>query len=88
MKGVHMRILSVTCLLLFTQITVADEPKPIELQLSPRLIEKPALKYRLLPPENELKRGNAAPILLRLPWEQTQYMSQVFNQIGGKRRSF
>lgn len=59
----------------------AEEPRVIELTLSPRAIEKPILKYRLLPPEAELKAGNAVPILLRLPWERTQWMAQVFPKL-------
>ena len=56
----------------------ADEPKPIELSIQARAIEVPVLKYRLLPPEAETKPGNASPILLRLPWEQTPWMTQFF----------
>lgn len=56
----------------------ADEPEPIELVIHPRAIETPVLKYRLFPAEAELKPGNAVPILLRLPWEQTNWMNQVF----------
>ncbi len=56
----------------------ADETGPIELTLHPRAIESPALKYRLLPAETEIRPGNAAPILLRLPWEQTPWMTKVY----------
>lgn len=48
-----------------------------ELILSPRAIEQPLMKYRLLPAEYELQDGNAAPILLRLPWEQAPYFLEV-----------
>jgi hypothetical protein len=58
--------------------SVAEEPATVELQVQARAIETPALKYRLFPPEIELQSGNAATILLRLPWEQTQWMNQVF----------
>src|SRR5688500_842080 len=73
-------------LTLFLAIVVAacsgtassEEPKPIEITIYGRAIESPVLKYQLLPGETELKPGNAAPILLRLPWEQTQWMSKVY----------
>jgi hypothetical protein len=56
----------------------AAEPPLIELKLHPQAIESPALKHRLFPAETELKEGNAVPILLRLPWEQTIWMNKVF----------
>jgi hypothetical protein len=57
----------------------AQEPAPVvELTLHPRAVESPPLSYRLFPSEEELKAGNAAPILLRLPWEQTIWMTKVF----------
>jgi hypothetical protein len=40
------------------------------------------MKYRLLPAEYELHEGNAAPILLRLPWEQTAYFRDVVPKFG------
>lgn len=52
-------------------------PAPTELVLSPRAVEQPLLKHRLLPAEYELRDGNAAPILLRLAWEQTKYFTEV-----------
>src|SRR5258708_18767065 len=55
-----------------------EEPQPIELTIHARAIETPVLKYRLLPSEMELKPGNAVPILLRLPWEQTPWMTKVY----------
>jgi hypothetical protein len=48
-----------------------------ELAVSPRAIETPLMKYRLLPAEYELRDGNAAPILLRLPWERIPYFREV-----------
>lgn len=57
---------------------LADELKPVELTIHARAIESPMLKYRLLPSEAELKPGNAAPILLRIPWENTAYFNKVF----------
>ena len=55
-----------------------EDSKPIEITIYERATESPALKYQLLPSEAELKAGNAAPILLRLPWEQTAWMNKVF----------
>jgi hypothetical protein len=48
-----------------------------ELTVSARAIERPLMKYRLFPAEYELQRGNAAPILLRVAWEQTPYFSKI-----------
>jgi hypothetical protein len=56
--------------------TCADEPWH-ELTVTPRAIETPLMKYRLLPAEYELRDGNAAPILLRLPWERAAYFKDV-----------
>src|SRR5262245_44828853 len=58
---------------LWSAVLAAQEP--IALTIHPRAIESPALKYRLFPPEAELKEGNAVPILLRLPWEQEKLVS-------------
>jgi hypothetical protein len=60
----------------------ANEPAQ-QLTISPRAIEEPTLKYRLFPAEFELQEGNAAPILLRLPWEQTAYFSKEVPDFGG-----
>lgn len=54
------------------------EPKTIVVDLTPRAIETPLLKYRFVPREDELKPGNAVPILLRLPWEQRTWMEKVY----------
>jgi hypothetical protein len=69
---------SVLCALL-ARAGWSDEPtRPVEMTLRPRAVESPVMKYRLLPAEAEIKAGNAVPILLRLPWEQNQWMSKVF----------
>ena len=74
-----MRIIAaVTCVVIIARPLAAEEPQPNELTIRARAIEMPALKYRLLPAEAELKPGDAAPILLRLPWERTQWMQDVF----------
>lgn len=65
-------------LILLSRARGVDEPEPIELTIQPRAIEAPLLKYRLFPAEAELKPGNAVPILLRLPWERTLWMNEVF----------
>ncbi len=53
-------------------------PKTVVVEITPRAIENPMLKYRFLPREDELKPGNAVPILLRLPWEQRAWMEKVY----------
>lgn len=72
-----MKLLTLLTLMTFSLCSslLAQEPKPIDLTLYPRAIETPALKYRLYPTEAERKPGNAATILLRLPWEQTSYIT-------------
>jgi len=48
-----------------------------ELTVHARAVEQPLMKYRLFPAEYELRDGNAAPILLRFPWENTGYFLKV-----------
>ncbi|MCU0879995.1 MAG: hypothetical protein MUF06_19670 [Pirellulaceae bacterium] len=67
---------------LIAQPRPAEVPKPVELFLDPRPIESPVFQYRLHPAEAERRDGNAVPILLRLPWEQTQWMNTVFAKLG------
>lgn len=67
--------------LLARPLAAEEEPQPIQMVLHPRAIESPMLKYRLLPAEGELKPGDAAPILLRLPWERWQWMDQGFRTL-------
>ena len=56
----------------------AQEPVPEhaqrQLTVFAAAVAQPVLQHRLLPAEYELRDGNAAPILLRLPWEQTQFL--------------
>jgi hypothetical protein len=59
-----------------TAKTRPDNPTR-ELAVDARAVERPLMKYRLLPAEYELHDGNAAPILLRLCWEQIPYFSKV-----------
>ncbi|MSR60051.1 MAG: hypothetical protein EXS05_20835 [Planctomycetaceae bacterium] len=70
--------ISAAFVLLLSGLLPAEEPEPVELVIHARAIETPVLKYRLLPSEMELKPGNAVPILLRLPWEQTPWMTKVY----------
>jgi hypothetical protein len=69
---------SVAAMIVFGRPAFAEEPQPITLTIEARAIESPLLKYRLFPAESEIKPGNAAPILLRLPWEQTPWMTETF----------
>jgi hypothetical protein len=78
MRFSPLSIIAATLLFLPGDWLSAEEPKPIELEIEPRAIETPVLKYRLLPTEPELKPGDAVPILLRLPWEQMPWMTKVF----------
>lgn len=48
--------------------------EPATLRLTPVEIEKPLFAHRLLPDAGEVREGNAAPILLRLAWEQPEFM--------------
>jgi len=54
----------------------ADDPTR-ELAVDARAIERPLMKYRLLPAEYELQKVNAAPMILRICWEQIPYFSKV-----------
>ena len=65
-------------LMLCAVVQAEDVPQAVELTLHPQAIETPVLKYRLLPAEGELKPGNAATILRRLPWEQTHWMNETY----------
>ncbi|MGD9857959.1 MAG: hypothetical protein AB7U20_23690, partial [Planctomycetaceae bacterium] len=61
----------------------ATESAPVRtLTVDPRAVERPLMKYRLLPAEYELRDGNAAPVLLRLPWDQVQYFLNVVPTFG------
>lgn len=64
-----------------SSLVFSDEPeKEIDVRtwaVTARAVESPLLKRRLLPAEHQLRNGNAAPILLRLPWDQMPYMNQI-----------
>ncbi|HET6325625.1 MAG TPA: hypothetical protein VFG04_13180 [Planctomycetaceae bacterium] len=83
-------VATVTLLCVLTATAAGADPAPPkkpgdpwhELTLSPRAIERPLSKYRLMPAEFELHEGNAAPILLRLPWEQTPYFANELPKLS------
>jgi len=54
----------------------ADEPTMIKLALHPRAIEDHGPLLPLLPEAPDLKPGNAAVVLLRMPWEQQSWMQE------------
>ena len=58
----------------------AAESQPKSWTITPRSIESPLLQYRLMPAEYEpAQEGKCtAPILLRMPWEQLPYFTQVW----------
>ena len=51
------------------------------LQLHPELASARATAVRLLPKDTELKEGNAAVVILRMIWEQQQFMQNVVPKI-------
>ena len=65
-----------TCLVMggtFTELRAQDD-NVIKLTLHPRAVPENPDAQRLLPRELELRDGNAAIELLRMPWEQTHFM--------------
>jgi hypothetical protein len=69
--------LASSCLVRTGRAQAPIDPSPTELLVAPRAIEQPLLAHRLMPAEYELRDGNAAPIILRLAWEQTKYFTTV-----------
>jgi hypothetical protein len=53
-----------------------DDPVEIALSLHPARIDNVAPPQRLLPADPDLKPGNAAVVLLRMPWEQQSWMQE------------
>src|SRR5262245_26490074 len=77
---------SISILILTARVAWAQQSSTesvTSLTLTPRAIESPLMKYRLLPAEYELVDGNAATILLRLPWDQTVYFSTTVPTFEG-----
>lgn len=75
---------SLMLMALAQSVTAQDKVKDedaTELVLTPRAIERPFLKHRLFPPEYALKDGNAATIILRMPWDQRPYMQQIYPKL-------
>ena len=52
----------------------ADDPPVVKLTVHPARIDDSSPTARLLPADPDLKPGNAAVVLLRMPWEQMGYM--------------
>jgi hypothetical protein len=69
--------LAIVCFATTGRAQLSTDPRPTELIVAPRAVEEPRLAHRLMPLEYELREGNAAPIILRLAWEQTKYFSTV-----------
>ena len=59
----------------------AEEATTVRLTLHPRAIEDPGTWRTLLPEAPDLKPGNAAVVLLRMPWEQQSWMQEWFPRI-------
>jgi hypothetical protein len=65
---------------------VADKPDEKKwvndrsLNLTPRPVPVPALKYRLFPAASDLKEGNAVPIYLRLAHEQSDATRRLWRE--------
>lgn len=59
----------------------ADDQPVVTLTIHPARIEDSASHQRLLPADPDLKRGNAAVVLLRMPWEQQRWMQEWFPKI-------
>ncbi len=60
----------------------ADEPTTIKLTLHPQAIEDNGPLRPLLPEAPVLKPGNAAVVLLRMPWEQQSWMEEWMPKIS------
>ncbi len=63
-------------------VVCADEPTTIKLTLHPQAIEDNAPLRSLLPEAPDLKPGNAAVVLLRMPWEQQSWMQEWMPKIS------
>ena len=57
-------------------VVCADEPTTIKLTLHPQAIEDHGPSRPLLPEAPDLKPGNAAVVLLRMPWAQRTWMEE------------
>ena len=63
--------------------TCAQPPESIkkQLQISPKIGKDYDSGFRLLPSEEEQEQGNAVPVLLRMVYEQTQFMRDVYPKL-------
>lgn len=59
----------------------ADDPPAVKLTLHPARIDEYAPLARLLPADPDLKPGNAAVVLLRMPWEQMGFMTGDYTKL-------
>ena len=59
----------------------AEEPKTIKLTLHPQAIEDHGPSRPLLPEAPDLKPGNAAVVLLRMPWGETGFMTNEYRNL-------
>ena len=59
----------------------AEEPPAIKLTLHPQAIEDPGPVRPLLPEAPDLKPGNAAVVLLRMPWGETGFMTNEYPKL-------
>ena len=62
-------------------VVCADEPTTITLTLHPQAIEDHGPSRPLLPEAPDLKPGNAAVVLLRMPWEENAFMANEFPKL-------
>ena len=70
-----LKLLIVFCLCLSMQMQFANaQDSVVELTLHPQNVPSNPDAIRLLPREHELRDGNAAIELLRMPWEQSNFM--------------
>ena len=59
----------------------AEEPTTIKLTLHPQAIEDHGPSRPLLPEAPDLKPGNAAVVLLRMPWGETGFMTNEYRNL-------
>jgi len=64
------------------RVARADDPVVVKLTLHPARIDELAPPPRLLPADPDLKPGNAAVVLLRMPWEQRAWMQEWLPQLA------
>ena len=59
-----------------------EVPKTVPLRIHPRAIDPFRADRPLLPEGPDLKPGNAAVVLLRMPWGQTAFMTGDYERVG------